>query len=289
MNENIEPQPIVLHSPSDLVAAIPGLLGFYPSDSVVVAALCLGRVEVLARFDIDLAADEPLLIDRMKPLTRSGDSYIGVVFSPDRGLARIAVQILGKVLEPLLGVFIDGGPPPDSPQRAQLAATVAGPSAADQRDAVVELAALRAEVNGWQLGRRQAAATALVAAGLNGEDLSIRDLWELAVLVQSGQVRDVVWPSLRPDNADDHLALWLAVLEQTPDDLAPSVLAMAGCAAWQQGDGALLNCCLERGLAIDPDHSMLRCLEQVSLRGLPPSVWQPIIAASEHSELEAVG
>jgi hypothetical protein len=73
--------------PADLVSAIPYLLGFHPSRSLVVVGLAGRRVVVTARMDLDDLSDpaQPhLLADTVGALARGGAaSFVGVVYDDD--------------------------------------------------------------------------------------------------------------------------------------------------------------------------------------------------------------
>lgn len=60
MTENEETGVLTLHSPEDLLAAVPFLIGFHPQESVVALSLRDGRVGLTIRFDYPDTAEEEL-------------------------------------------------------------------------------------------------------------------------------------------------------------------------------------------------------------------------------------
>jgi hypothetical protein len=78
------------------------------------------------------------------------------------------------------------------------------------------------------------------------------------------------------EQADDHVALWRRVVSVAvwPHEAAPlGMLAMAG---WLSGNGALLNCCIERLERVDPDYSLLQLCREISDQAVPPSHYDVI-------------
>ncbi len=57
---------------------------------------------------------------------------------------------------------------------------------------------------------------------------------------------------------------------------ASAPLGLLGAAAWIGGNGALLNCCVERLERDDPGYTLGRLLSDLSDRALPPSLWDEL-------------
>lgn len=67
--------------PADLAQAIPYLLGFHPSRSLVVVGLRAKRVAVTARIDLDDLFDTPVLRETLAAFVRSGaEKVVAVIF-----------------------------------------------------------------------------------------------------------------------------------------------------------------------------------------------------------------
>jgi hypothetical protein len=56
---------LVLHTPTDLIAAVPYLLGFHPRDSLVVVGLADARLAFMMRTDLPPPADRDELVDQL--------------------------------------------------------------------------------------------------------------------------------------------------------------------------------------------------------------------------------
>lgn len=70
-----------VRGPADLVQAVPYLLGFHPSSSLVLLGLERGRVVVTARMDLADLAEPMLLPGTVSAMHRGGaDKFVGVIF-----------------------------------------------------------------------------------------------------------------------------------------------------------------------------------------------------------------
>lgn len=110
------------------------------------------------------------------------------------------------------------------------------------------------------------------------EDAARLSVWSMLT-----PVRDLAWSYIQPRNAPDHLTLWTAVAQRVVPPFEPSVLSLAGFAAWLSGDGAQARCALERTLHVDRDYTMARLLAQVLDGYLPPSAWRPFDRTGLHA------
>lgn len=169
------------------------------------------------------------------------------------------------------------------PDRAAVVATVAGPPAADvdrlRSQAGPIRARLRAPGRGTasdELARTVVEALPRVdpdAVRREGRPLADEACLELALLVADLVARDVACALVTREDAARHLALWQAVVARTPPELAAGPLCLLGIAAWADGNGTVLNACCERLGELDPACPMGRLLSDVSLRALPPALW----------------
>jgi hypothetical protein len=99
----------------------------------------------------------------------------------------------------------------------------------------------------------------------------------LGVLALDLTVRDVAWALMSRDAIHDHLRLWSTVVAHTPDEVASAPLGLLGVAGWISGNGALLNCCIDRLDRTDPDYTLGVLLADISNRALPPSIWDELV------------
>ena len=76
--------------------------------------------------------------------------------------------------------------------------------------------------------------------------------------------------------AEEHVALWRRVVSVAvwPYEAAP--LGMLAIAGWVNGNGALLNCCIERLEAVAPDYSLLALCRDISDQAIAPSCFDAI-------------
>jgi len=183
----------------------------------------------------------------------------------------------------------DEGMACDPASPAAVAAIVQGATALESRDQMLELIAGPPLVEQPALLARLIETSDLVSqldpadrprrmqhlvADVLGTRLHVDEAIELVALAAEVPARDAAWESMDLENAEHHLELWRQVLDHAPRSHAVPVLCLAASAAWLSGNGALMGCCLERGLGIDPDHSMLQLLAQVHQRSLAPTLWQ---------------
>ena len=276
----------------ELVRLLPHFFGFPPKDSVILLTMTGTRINAAARIDASVVlGSDPKTLRASLVAVGSPDIVIG--WTGDERSAERAANLVTRAVGGASHRIIVSGErcrlddgqwvdlPPELTgegwvaDRAALAAQVAGPGAG-------------ASIKQWRAARHRAGqmelddgcdrAAALLAAGL-ASTVSLADKLELAALVSQGAVRDSLWAMLTPHNAQDHVRFWKDVVQVVPDAGAPAVLGMLGMAAWVSGFGALQMCCLERGLALQPKHSLLRLVEAINLAGVPPRAWGDIQAS----------
>ena len=299
---------LTLRSPEDLLAAAPVVLGFVPTDSVVMftfgAASCFhARVDLPGPGDdvagcIDalldpclrhgvgrvlflLYSEHPRPVDRMaRQLIRSfRDAGIEVIDALRADGRRWFPLLRSRRSAPASGVPYDVSTHPFAAEsvfngrvthgsRADLEATVA----ADPR-AVARLQALeRSSAPAWP-GWLPAAVAGHVAAGSVPDDDEALSL--LAGLDDIG-ARDATLGLLRRDNAEAHVDLWADLLRRAPDDLVAPAATLLGFAAWLSGNGALAWCALDRCFAADPGYRLAQHLSNALTRAVPPSLWEEV-------------
>jgi len=305
--------------PQDVLTLIPYLLGFHPHDSVVVIACRDGRVELTARFDLALCQDPPQLRCRLAHLCADERRFILVAYTDDVARANEALHRVGRVLGPsqvLVALRTDErrvwtrgrpGSQPVAPRamlaqtlrdhltaplhdRDHLTARVAGPPASAMPTASLLCADALARIAALDATERCRTASQLAIRGrLAPDDLTDTDAALLAGLMGDGAVRDVVWSQMTRDNAAEFVRLWLRVLDVCCPSLCVPVLGLAGMAAWASGEGALMVCCLERGLSLDAADPLVQLLEGISVSCLPPSAWDTVAATLAADEPVPVG
>lgn len=78
------------------------------------------------------------------------------------------------------------------------------------------------------------------------------------------------------------------MVSRTVDWLSPAPVGLVSIAAWLTGNGALLNCGIARLESIEPEYGLLRLLQDMSWRAIPPSAWEELGPAMR-AELDLVG
>lgn len=297
--------------PSDVLAMIPYLVGFTPTDSIVVLALEGPRRRFGPCLRIDLAShrDAAAQADYLAALVAHHlfESLIVVAYSEDHGRAAAVVEPLLAKLN-AAGVSIVEVLRADGRQwwsylcadagccdqaghlydcdSSPLAATavVAGMGKAASREELRACFApgderLRAQVAATcdvlDANSQRPSITGLVGAALEAQEtLTVEALAALAVGVQSIVNRDVVWSGMERSNAAQHLHVWAQVTRAAPDSLLPPVGSLAGFAAWLSGSGVLASHAVERVQAVDPTYSMNLLLLRCLELTVNPREWE---------------
>lgn len=290
--------------PGDLLAVLPFLLGFHPSDSLVVVGTHGTAVTFVAR--IDLPVDEPAavagpvadLVARQDvdgallvgygPAPRADPALVALrdlLAVPVRAVLRVTGSRYWSVDRPGPGVEFDPAASPLAaaaayagvvalPDRQALAALVA-PAEGSAR-AAMGAAADRARVRLSRLpgalavrGAGRAAVREAVARQRAGGRLTDDEVAWLTVLLRTDVVRDFAWQAI--DDPVPHAALWTDVVRRASPELAAAPAGLLSFAAWRAGEGALASVAAARALEVDPAYSMARLMADILARGVPPS------------------
>lgn len=305
--------PISARSSTDLLSLIPYLLGFHVDSGAVVLVCSGSTVEVVLRFD-EWMFDAPTLVQAKVAALVGRFEETRVFFAAytdDPDVGERVLGVLETAVDPgtiLDSVRCDGqrwwsrwcpgdccppeGTPCDAATPAAASAVLAGSVALSSRrelerlvegpeevsPAVVEgLARVGRRMRRWSSARRVARMQRLVADLVPGT-VPAEQAVELALLAQDIGARDAAWLEMGLHSARDHVALWSQVVQTVPDEVAVPPLCLMAAAAWLEGNGALMGCCLERASGIDPTYSMLSLLCQIHLEAAPPSLWNQMAA-----------
>jgi hypothetical protein len=322
-----DPHRLRVRRPADFLAVIPYLLGFHPEESLVVVLSRRGRVLLSARLDLPTVGQAPEVAASVGRLAAQHDvdELVLVGYGDDEGKVRQVLQQLGPgltavvpVREVLLvsrarwwslscttgccpreGAVFDPDAHPLAAEavyrglvagrsRAALQELATGPSPQDLPRLREHVAHAHDRLTG--LGR-PAAATAMadaVRAVLAAPDVvDEAAAARLTVLALDLAVRDVAWAMMSRAAAEDHQRLWAQVVAASPPEVASAPLGLLGAASWIGGNGALLNCCVERLERDDPGYTLGRLLSDLSDRALPPTLWDEMVE-SLRSEVGAV-
>ncbi|TDC47022.1 DUF4192 domain-containing protein [Actinomadura sp. KC345] len=293
--------PLVIRSAHDAIAAVPYLLGFHPSRSLVVIGF-EGRAHGTCAIRLDLPASGAA--GRVAALL-AGNGFARSLVLGYGPLAEVAeaAAAMGAALE-CAGVpaaesirVADGrwwsltcdgeccpaeGTPYDISASALAAqATYAGHVALADRTELVRSvqslagparAAMREATRRAEKRRDSPGESlAFVHALLTRTDPTDDEVARLGVLLTDLRLRDEAWIRINEDAPAADIAFWRDVLRRVEEPYVPAPASLLAFAAYTAGDGGLANVALERALRADPAYSMAVLLQEVVNAGVPPS------------------
>ena len=295
------PTTLTARSPEDVLAAVPVVLGFEPSDSVVM--LTFGAAETFhARVDLPRPrdADEAvaLLLDPARHHRVS--RVLFVVYADDGPAARAVVRRLRRsflaagidVVEVLRvhdGRWFAPGRPGAPPggvaydvahHRFRAQAVVEGIVVHGSRRELEELLAPRpAAVAETARALRRAVPSPpeeiaeLVAQRLGEGRFAGAELVRVLLGLQEIRGRDAAWGAMSRETATGHVRLWTDAVQRAPEELVAAPAAVLGVAAWLAGHGALAWCAVDRSQAVDPHHTLAGLVADLLTQAVAPSAW----------------
>ena len=306
-----------LSRPGDILGVVPYLVGFHPKESVVAVMLRSGRVVLTIRVDLpppSEASDLAAHIVRLAGQHGARDLVL-IAYSVDpqarEVLTEVAAELADVELQDLL--FVDGQRwwslvcsggccPPDGrpydpsssavaaqavyaglatrPDRRALEADVSGP--AEEEHAILSRLVRQesTHVDGLDTTARCDLMRTMIMASLaQQEPLDDPTCARLALLARDVPVRDVAWAMISWKAAEQHRRVWARVVARTVAPLEAAPLCLLGFCAWICGDGAMMNCCIQRVTDVDPEYSFGQLLAKISQQALPPHLWDDVGAA----------
>jgi hypothetical protein len=318
MSDQPDPVRVRITSPDEMTQILPYLIGFTPEESLVIAVIDHGAIAVTARVDLDAvhpAGEAEHLLDRIwARFPEAGAYLVAYTTQPTAGWAlldRCADHLPPTAARQMMVVDGDTWQLPGGltgaadrygpraaeasfhglqrlPSRSQLAAGFASAPDTTTLAAHVEAAldnlpgphetdAIIARMRDL-LGRNLPADSAPVAAPGHASSLDVEDAIELAVLAQHPKAREVAMLSITRQDAEDHLGLWRAVVNNVPEYGAEAPLFLAGIAAWAAGEGAAAAIALERIAQVGgPEpYRPARVLDELIEQVVPPSAWDEL-------------
>jgi hypothetical protein len=304
---------LTARGPSDLLGAMPFLLGFHPTDSIAVAVIEDSRIACVARIDLadarvpgrPAALLGPFLnqvgADGRLVLVGYGDDPAEVPAIVRRVAAELPLPVFTEL------VVCDGRwwhaecpeeAEPYEPGASRIAAEAAyqGLTARPTRrdleglfhrpsrikrlpDATLQAAARRVDRLSPRAARLRL--DTLLDVQLAGPPMSLttRECADLLMLLDVPAARDAFWLRLGRETASPLVDLWLYVSWRAPVELSLGAVCAAGLAGWQSGTGALVSVALERADRIGGWHPLWDLLTQIHGLALPPSALHEIQAA----------
>ena len=305
---------LTARSPEDLLALAPVVLGFHPSESIVM--LTFGAVAPFhARVDLPRSAAEVVeAVDLLvTPARRHGVQRVVIlVYGTDRVMSRrlwaglgdgfgaVGIEVIDalRVEEerwyPLVGrdrraqtsgVAYDVSAHPFLVQavvdgrvthgsRAALARTLA-----PDVDATRRLAAL-VDCRTSPVDRLSEGVwiESMLTAHLTEERLpDDAQLARLLVALSDGRLRDAAWSTLSRERGRAAVGWWTHALTRCPADLSAAPAALLAWASWLHGNGALAWCALDRCEEVEPGYDLARLVADLLERAHPPTQWTEVI------------
>lgn len=304
------PLSMIARTPEDVLAVVPVVLGFQPSESLVM--LTFGADPPFhARVDLPDRLTEVPEVARslVAPAVHHGvDRAFLVVYSERGQYAERVLRQVGRALEHE-GVVVVDGLRADGRRWHPVPARLGVSRGGVPYDLSTHRFAAQAVLDGRVLhgSREELAAvvqaapervTGVVAAlaDLDGERPPALDegLWarelvgghvrggsrpddaEVARLLRGMldvRVRDAAWSALERSTARGHVDFWIDVVQRCPDPLVPAPAALLAFAAWQAGDGALAWCAIDRCQDAEPGYGLAGLVAEILSRALSPTVW----------------
>jgi len=291
------PTRLRVRGPADMIPLVPYLLGFTPTDSLVVCGLQDGSLLGTAR--VDLAGMTPDTVRAVAGmLARGGATHaIAFVYSACDAGARLPHRDLIDALRdspaPVSdAVHVHGRsfssygspdgcrteqPVPDAPA-AEVVAVYAGMAPLTDRAALEQLFAPAADTlrrpdlaeaeanlpeNPGALDRVQ---RELFAAADAGRRLSDEQVARFGALLARDEQRDAVWLAVESGRLADARGVWLDLATRLPGVYRAAPLLLHGWTSWRHGDGARAAIAAAAALDADPRYEAAQVLGLV-LRG----------------------
>ncbi|MDY3678041.1 MAG: DUF4192 domain-containing protein [Actinomyces urogenitalis] len=268
-----------IHDPLDLVALVPYMLGFTPTDSVVLVIMHEGKVRLTARVDavharsqvaslgqaVQNADGDGLALvayaaaiddDVCEDLTQLASALDQACVNPVEFIARVVVSPDDDLYEhletgaagayselrwrPAVAEMIGRGKAP-ARSREEIIARVA-PGSEDLPTGFARGFALAmARIATWEPQNVAQAARDGLAELLATTEPDGKSLGLLAALMTRDAARLAALREIETSTARQHLALWSRLARVTDGDTALAPLLCAAISAWLSGDGVLLN------------------------------------------------
>ena len=261
---------VVIHGWHQILSTVPALLGFHPTDSLVIVSLQEGesgklRSGVTARVDLtDYLETRAATVKHLaEVLIRNGSTKAIVVFygrKADLDVTRLFAENGVELIDVL---STDNEPAELNPK----------------------LAAANA-LHGIAVQRSRRAVSEAVEYQPHVEVLHLEDL--LAPMADSRE-RDRVL-ALATMHAKKVLPVLIAACQATGDDrgeIAANLLTLTAVAAFRTGDGVTARAALDRARRIDHWHTLAGMLSTLLDTGMPPEDLDLLVTETENLDLDA--
>ncbi|RKS68648.1 uncharacterized protein DUF4192 [Actinomadura pelletieri DSM 43383] len=301
--------PLVIRTAEDAIAAVPYLLGFHPSRSLVVIGFD-NPVHGTCAIRLDLPASDAA--DRVAALL-AGNGFrrsLLLGYGPDdevrESVAALSPALASADVPAAEAVRVaDGrwwsltcddaccpaeGVPYDSSATVVAAqATFAGQVALADRaelvrsvqpfDGPVRTSMRRATDRAERRARTHPDTTheavtfisTVLARAHTGTRPTDDEVARLGILLTDLRLRDEAWVRIDEESPTADIAFWRDIVRRVEEPYVPAPASLLTFAAYAAGDGGLANVALERALDTDPTYSLARILREVINAGIPPT------------------
>jgi hypothetical protein len=302
--------PLVIRTAQDAIAAVPYLLGFHPSRSLVVIGF-EGRDRGTCAIRLDLpaagAAGRVAALLAANGFTRSlllGYGPAAEVEESARPLREALASAGVPAAEAIrvadgrwwsLTCSADCCPPEGTPydisasvlaaqatyaghvalaDRAELVRSVqplGGPARTAMREATARAEKRHVARGGRTTEEDLAFVLSLLTRVHTGSSPTDDEVARLGFLLTDLRLRDEAWIRIDEEAPAADIAFWRDIVRRVETPYAPAPASLLAFAAYSAGDGGLANVALERALNADPAYSMAVILREVINAGIPPS------------------
>ncbi|TYK46322.1 DUF4192 domain-containing protein [Actinomadura decatromicini] len=305
---------LVIRTMLDAIAAVPYLLGFHPSRSLVVIGFegsmpgsCAARIdlpacEAAARTASVLAGHgfRRALLLGYGPADEVAES--AAAMHAALGSAGVTVAEAARVADGRYWPLTPDCPPEGVPYDVSAStiaaeATFAGRVVLADRDELVRSvqpldgparAAMRRATQRAELSEPGDDPVALLdrvlARAYVGVLATDDEVARLGVQLTDLRVRDEAWLRLDDEAPAADIVFWRDVLRRVEERYAPAPASLLAYAAYSAGDGGLANVALDRALNADPTYTMAVLLHEVMDAGVPPSKLSKSRTRDRHRE-----
>lgn len=317
--EHLTGMTLSIHSPDELIAAVPHLLGFKAEESLVFVPL---RADLpLARVDLPTTAAESdevwdAISSAFSRYARPGASVAIVCLTHDRQAAElISYDYVDRLASIGIGAplklsaddthwyDLDSGNSGLQTEgaRDQLAATTVLAGRAQpvkNRDAIAaSLVGDREPIANLLLETREESAQSapkregqwalgrLQQFHAGGVRLTDSDAARLLVAVECIPIRDALWNDIGRQNSASHVAMWTDLTSRAPDEVRAAPAALLAFAAWQNGNGAMAWCALDQ-VPTDKPYALADLTAAAIQTGMHPRDWEVAKATPPQREMK---
>ena len=301
--------PLTVRTVDEAITLAPYLLGFQPSESLLLivaddGATCQGFVARVDLDDVELTLAMDAFASRVVSLAGQGRTVIlAFTEDQDRGMAALALAIRAMegmnisdaawtdgeswssifgderscgenhpyILAPEIAAEAVYRGLTVLPSRTNLVDQLSGPGR------TCDPGTRRLITNARRrLSRRgddvvAARCRALVRSGSPIDDAAAV---EMAVAVQRPEVARTLWMTMEREHASRWLTVWSQAVGMIPDRLAPAPLALCGLAGWLNGDGAVASVCAHRCQSMVGAADLPQALMVIVDAFVPPKLWE---------------